>query len=214
MLSLIKKISFSNKEKFDYKEVTTLNNDFLNQDLGVYLYFKGTNYHTSELEGIAFSNELENYYIKKENLFNLPNIKEYLENDSYKKSCYDIKASMIMLKRLGIEAKGFDFDFKLACYLLDSSMKDDIYAVFNTIGVILPDIKDENNLGEYSSIIASNSYKLKEELINKMKEKEVYNLFTDLEMPLVYTLIDMESNGVKVDKSVLDDLGVEFRFNK
>ena len=45
-----------------------------------------------------------------------------------------------------------------------------------------------------------------------MKEKEVYNLFINLEMPLVYTLIDMENNGVKVDKSVLEDLGVEFRF--
>jgi len=212
MISLIKKISFNNKEKFEYKEVTTLNNDFLNQDLGVYLYFKGSNYHTSEIEGIAFSNNLENYYVKRENLFNLPNIKEYLENDSYKKSCYDIKASVVLLKKLGIEAKGFDFDFKIACYLLDSSMKDDIYAVFNTLGVILPDIKNEENLGEYASIVANNSYKLKEDLINKMKEKEVYNLFKDMEMPLVYTLIDMEENGVKVDKSILEDLGVEFRF--
>ena len=33
-------------------------------------------------------------------------------------------------------------------YAGHSSMKDDIYAVFNTIGVILPDIKNEENLGE------------------------------------------------------------------
>ena len=212
MLSLIKKISFSNKEKFEYKEVANLGNEFLKQDLGIYLYFKGTNYHISELEGIAFSSGTENYYVKKENIVNSSNIKEYLENDNYKKSCYDIKASVILLKRLGINAKGFDFDFKIACYLLDSSMKDDIYAVFNTMGVILPDIKNENNIGEYAAIVANNSYKLKEDLISKMKEKEVYNLFTNMEMPLVYTLIDMEENGVKVDKSVLEDLGVEFRF--
>ncbi len=212
MLSLVKKISFNNKEKFEYKEVTTLNDDFFNQDLGVYLFFKGTNYHVSELEGIAFSNDKENYYRRKDNLFNLNNIKKYLENEEYKKSCYDIKATLVILKKLGIEAKGFNFDFKIACYLLDSSMKDDIYAVFNTLGVILPDIKDSNNIGEFSSIVASNSYKLKEEMISKMKEKDVYNLFENMEMPLVYTLIDMESNGVKVDKSVLQDLGVEFRF--
>lgn len=212
MISLIKKISFSNKEKFDYKEVETLNSEFLKQDLGVYLYFHGTNYHICELDGIAFSSDSENYYIKKENLFKLPNIKEYLENDEYKKSCYDIKASVILLKRIGINARGFDFDFKIACYLLDSSLKDDIYAVFNTIGVILPDMKDKNNIGEFSTIVSSNSYKLKEELINKMKEKKVYSLFENMEMPLVYTLIDIEENGVKVDKSVLEDLGVEFRF--
>ena len=212
MISLIKKISFSNKEKFEYKEVSSLNSEFLKQDLGVYVYFKGTNYHMNEIEGISFSSETENYYVKKENLFNLPNIKEYLENDNYKKSCYDIKASVILLKRLGVEAKGFDFDFKIACYLLDSSMKDDIYAVFNTLGVILPDIKDENNIGEYACIVSSNSYKLKEDMIRKMKEKEVYSLFENMEMPLVYTLIDMENNGVKVDNSVLEDLGVEFRF--
>ena len=212
LVSLIKKISFSNKEKFAYKEVSSLSDEFLKQDLGVYLYFKGSNYHTSELEGIAFSDGKESYYVKKADLLNSINIKDYLENDNYKKSCYDIKASIVMLKRMEIEAKGFDFDFKIACYLLDSSMKDDIYAVFNTIGVILPDIKDANNVGEYASIVANNSCKLKEELISKMKEKVVYNLFVNLEMPLVYTLIDMENNGVKVDTSVLEDLGVEFRF--
>ena len=166
MVYLIKKISFNNKEKFDYKEVETLNSEFLKQDLGIYLYFRNTNYHMSELEGIAFSSDKENYYVKKENIFKLPNIKEYLENEEYKKRCYDIKASVILLKRMGIEAKGFDFDFKIACYLLDSSMKDDIYSVFNTIGVILPDIKDENNIGEFASIVASNSFKLKEEFIS------------------------------------------------
>lgn len=212
MISLIKKISFNNKEKFDYEEVEIINDSFLKQDLGVYLFFKETNYHFSELEGISFSNEEKTYYVKKDNLFKSSNIKSYLENEEYKKSCYDIKASIVMLNRLGINPKGFDFDFKIACYLLDSSMKDDIYAVFNTIGVILPDIKDDNNIGEFASLVAFNSYKLKEELIAKMKEKEVYSLFVNMEMPLVYTLVDMENNGVKVDKGILEDLGVEFRF--
>lgn len=212
MVSLIKKISFNNKEKFEYQEVESLNNDFLKQDLGIYLYYKGSNYHYSELEGIAFSDTKETYYVKKENLFTLPNIKEYLENGEYKKCCYDIKASVIMLNALGINPKGFEFDFKIACYLLDSSMKDDIYTVFNTIGVILPDIKDVSNYGEFASLVAFNSIKLKEDMIQKMKDKEVYSLFVDLEMPLVYTLIDMENNGVKVDTSVLEGLGVEFRF--
>ena len=212
MISLIKKISFNNKEKFAYEEVEIINDSFLKQDLGVYLYFKGSNYHFSVLEGIAFSSEEKTYYVKKDNLFKASNIKSYLENEEYKKSCYDIKASIVMLNRLGINPKGFDFDFKIACYLLDSSMKDDIYAVFNTIGVILPDIKDDNNIGEFASLVSFNSYKLREEMISKMKEKEVYSLFLNMEMPLVYTLIDMENNGVKVDKGILDDLGVEFRF--
>ena len=212
MISLIKKISFNNKEKFAYEEVEIIDDSFLKQDLGVYLYFKGSNYHFSELEGISFSNEEKTYYVKRDNLFKSSNIKTYLENEEYKKSCYDIKASVVMLNRLGINPKGFDFDFKIACYLLDSSMKDDIYAVFNTIGVILPDIKDDNNIGEFASLVSFNSYKLREELISKMKEKEVYSLFVNMEMPLVYTLIDMENNGVKVDKGILEDLGVEFRF--
>lgn len=212
MVSLIKKISFANKEKFDYKEVKIIDDAFLKQDLGVYLYFKGSNYHMSDIEGISLSNGRENYYLNKNDFLNSNNIKEYLENEEYKKCCYDVKATLILLKRNGIEAKGFDFDFKIACYLLDSSLKDDIYAVFNTIGVILPNIKDEKNIGEYTSLIANNSFKLKDEFIDKMKEKEVYSLFLDLEMPLVYTLIDMENNGVKVDTSVLEQLQVEFRF--
>lgn len=212
MISLIKKISFSNKEKFAYKEVENLSEEFLKQDLGIYPYYSGSNYHFSELAGIAFSNDRDSLYVKKENLLNNKRIKEYLENESYKKTCYDIKACIVALKRIGIEAKGFDFDFKIACYLLDSSIKDDIYAVFNTIGVLLPDIKNNDNIGEFASLVAFNSYKLREEMIAKMKEKEVYSLFLNMEMPLVYTLIDMESNGVKVDKNILEDLGVEYRF--
>lgn len=212
MISLIKKISFSNKEKFSYEEVSDIEKGFLGQDLGVYVYFKGTNYHFSDLEGVAFSNENKTYYVKKDNLLNSLNIRNYLENIKYKKICYDIKASIIIFNRLGINPKGFDFDFKIACYLLDSSMKDDIYTVFNTIGVILPDIKDESNIGEFASLVAFNSFKLKEEYISRMKEKEVYSMFNNMEMPLVYTLIDMENNGVRVDRNILEDIGVEFRF--
>ena len=212
MLSLIKKISFNSKEKFKYEEISVIEDSFLKQDLGVYLYFKGTNYHFSDLEGIAFSNEEKTYYLRKEYLFNNSNIKQYLENKDYKKYCYDVKASLVLLKRLGIDGKGFDFDFKIACYLLNSSLKDDIYAVFNYLGIMLPDDKKEENYGEFASVISYNSFKSKDEIISKMKEKEVYSLFLNMEMPLVYTLVDMENTGIKVDTSVLEDLGVEFRF--
>ena len=212
MVSLIKKISFNNKEKFAFENNNDIPADFFKQDLGVYVYFKGSNYHFSNAAGIAFSDGEKTHYVDAEALNNSKIIRDYLEDDNYKKACYDIKASYVILKKMGISLKGFDFDFKIACYLLDSAMKDDIYTVFNTIGVILPDIKDDNNIGEFASLVAYNSFKLKEEMISKMKDRDVYSLFINMEMPLVYTLIDMELNGVKVDTGVLDDLGVEFRF--
>ena len=39
----------------------------------------------------------------------------------------------------------------------------------------------------------------------------MYNLFTNVEMPLITTLSKMELSGIKVDKEILNNLGVELK---
>ena len=47
-------------------------------------------------------------------------------------------------------------------------------------------------------------YKLKEEAISRLKEKEQYDLLTDIEIPLSKVLGKMEFEGMLVDLEELD----------
>ena len=50
-------------------------------------------------------------------------------------------------------------------------------------------------------------YDIKDEFINKMKEEEQLELFSNIEMKLSYVLASMEIEGVRVDTKVLDEMG-------
>lgn len=46
-----------------------------------------------------------------------------------------------------------------------------------------------------------------DELVKELKDKDMYKLYTDVEMPLMFVLRDMEINGVKVDRDALNEYG-------
>ena len=50
-----------------------------------------------------------------------------------------------------------------------------------------------------------------ESLMNKLSELEEMELYKEIEMPLVYTLYNMQTAGILVDKEALLDFGVELR---
>ena len=52
-------------------------------------------------------------------------------------------------------------------------------------------------------------YDIKDEYIDRLKNEEMYELFTDIEMPLITVLASMEYDGVKVDASILKDMEEE-----
>lgn len=57
--------------------------------------------------------------------------------------------------------------------------------------------------------IARSAYFTKEKLFVELKEAKMFSLYTDIEMPLVLTLFDMEFRGVKIDKECLKAFGEE-----
>lgn len=60
----------------------------------------------------------------------------------------------------------------------------------------------------YSAIVALRSAK---KIFVKLEELEERTLYEEIEMPLVYTLYDMQRAGILVDKQALVDYGVELR---
>ena len=63
-------------------------------------------------------------------------------------------------------------------------------------------------MAAYSAIVALRSAK---KIFAKLEELEERTLYEEIEMPLVYTLYDMQQAGILVDKQALVDYGVELR---
>jgi len=212
MNSLARRVNIEINKNFEFEDNVEIPSSFLKEDLAIYMHFEGTNYHYNELIGMGFSNGEKSYYLSKDNILNDPEIKGYLEDESKKKIVYDIKSFSILLGNKGIKVNGLTFDFKLANYLLDPNIKDDPVNIFNNYQIILPNLKEQEKVGEYCALIAYNMYTLKDQIVAKLKELELYKLYEEIELPLVSVLIDMERTGITTSKEVLEHLGVGYRF--
>lgn len=207
MFSLMKKVSVSKKEEFLYEIKNDLEESFLNRKLMIYVDFDGLNYHRANLNGIAFSDGINNYYLTKDNVLK-NKILEYLSSDK-EKVVYDLKALNIALIKLGFNrAKGLDF--KIACNLVECNLKDDIDSIFNSYGYMLPSLKEDKI--NYCCYISNCMNKIFPLVIKKMEEYDLNDLYYNLELPLVDVLTTMEDNGVMINKDKLEQLGVEYRF--
>ncbi|HAW50144.1 TPA: DNA polymerase I [bacterium] len=118
------------------------------------------------------------------------------ENEGIEKIGYDLKAWMIFLSSYDIKLYGKLFDIMIGSYLLGHGLKQTIDDVFI-----------RHNPG--ASVDAKTIFKTKENIEKKLIEDGLLPLFYDLEMPLVNVLFSMEKEGIKIDKSYLEQLGIE-----
>ncbi|MBU4305967.1 MAG: DNA polymerase I [Candidatus Omnitrophica bacterium] len=134
----------------------------------------------------------------------MPDIKEYLgpvfANKRILKISYDIKYACVLLDRCGVSLEEPFFDIMVAAYLLTPG------AGTRT----LTDIAGEYNESTVNaSLAACEQLRIKEVVELELEDKNLRELFSRVEMPLVKTLASMESAGIKVDKGLLLRLGQE-----
>ncbi|WP_426349573.1 DNA polymerase I [Alloiococcus sp. CFN-8] len=143
---------------------------------------------------------------KDENFFK--NLKRFLENETFKKVCYDSKNAYTALSKYEIDLKGVIFDIMVAAYLIDASKGD--YPLVTLINEYLGE--DPMSLGAQGAV-AANGYmtKLYEILNKKLHEEDMDELFYNMELPLTKVLSSMEVLGFKVDREVLNTLGIKFK---
>ena len=120
---------------------------------------------------------------------------------------FDLKAQMEFLK---IQRKDNCFDATVAAYLLNPLKSDYTYedVAREQLDLILEDKTDLTTKAFYEAYTA---YASSAKLEKRLKEDGLWSLFEEIEMPLVFTLYDMEKNGVKVEAEALklygDQLG-------
>jgi DNA polymerase-1 len=132
----------------------------------------------------------------------------------------DAKADLLTLRRFGLHPRGFDFDVAIASYLMSPGRRSHSLgsAAWEYLGWRLRlDTEEEEKSGlglgrdevadacEAADVLR----RLRPVLVDRMKDKQVYALFTDIEMPLAAVLADMEAAGVAIDVPYLHSLSAE-----
>lgn len=185
----------------------------------VYLELLGTNYHHSDILGMAVYDGKNLQFIPKDILVQAP--KFLFENEKY---TYDAKKVYVALKWIGIDVENITFDSMIAASLLDYNVKEDISYLANNFDYHIPFYETVygkkklkapkmEEVALYAGQKAKFIYETKEILENKLKEEELLKLYKDIEFPLAFVLGDMEFNGVYLDQDTLKEMGKEIEQN-
>lgn len=218
--SFLKKIKETKKETtLSYKIVDNINDVCINIDSAIYLEILGSNYHTSKILGVAIYNKENAYYIPYDVLKQNPSVL-----NEHIKYTYDYKKLYVSLKWKNITIDSINFDTMIASYLLEYVIKDDVAYLANNLNYNIPfydemykklkskNIYEETDIDKtaLSSILkAKFIYETKDKFYKELEEKELLDLFNNIEMPLSKVLAEMELNGVYVDREVLKNMGLE-----
>ena len=110
------------------------------------------------------------------------------------------------LKWIAFAEESAAFDMIVAAYLLNPLKNDYEYddIAREYLNLMLDDKLDGTKKNSYMAYVAYEGCKVLEQ---QLHEKELYQLFHEIEMPLVFTLFDMEQAGVKVEAESLKAYG-------
>ena len=215
--SLLRKINTSDvkkeedrKEKF--KIISDINDVMISEDTSIYLDTTIGNYHDAEILGIALYNSTLSCYIPYDIFKNNTSI---LDTD-YNLSTYDYKKLIVIFNKYGIKVPNINFDTMISAYLLNYETKDDICYLANKLEVEIPSYDKKEVITSEEAIRrailkAKFIYNTKDKLYEDMKREDNIYLFESIEMPLAKVLANMEIEGIRVDKKVLEEMGTEIK---
>ena len=143
-----------------------------------------------------------------------------LQNRKSQKIGQNIKFDIIVLRKYGVRVAGPLFDTMIAHYLLNPELRHgmdylaETYLKYKPVPISqLIGPKGKNQLcmrdvplaqiAEYAAEDADVTLKLKNFFAPELKKAGIESLFFDIEMPLIYVLVEMEVTGVKLDTVAL-----------
>ena len=151
-----------------------------------------------------------------------------LMNDrSIPKVAHDIKREIILLRRHAVALDPVAFDPMVASYLLDPGRRAYTLEALarDHLGRRITPVEQVEGSGRSQLTVDQVAVEtvapraaervdvaltLRENLTPRLEERELDELFTDLELPLIPVLATMEMTGVRVDPAVLKEMSKEF----
>jgi DNA polymerase-1 len=145
------------------------------------------------------------------------------EDEQIAKIGHNLKYGITILNKDGIHVKGALYDIMIASYLINpnktnhgledvvleylSYRKKTFMEILNKKGSFSEVPLEEAT--SYASENACLSLELKEVLFSTLRENDLENIYLNIEMPLIYVLVDMEGEGVKIDLNNLEGISRE-----
>jgi DNA polymerase I len=148
-------------------------------------------------------------------------LKPILENTAIPKVAHNGKYDMGILARYGIEIHPLSSDTMIAAYLLNEKALNLKAVAFSKLGIEMTPIQEligsgkkqllmsQVNVDEaarYACADADMTGQLSQMFEKELKDQGLWQLFSEVEMPLVPILWRMESNGVALDSELLRQL--------
>jgi DNA polymerase I len=223
--TLISKSDFKQEAKeqkdITFEIVTALEPSMLSEEMAIHLELENERYHDSRTLGLSLTNGEKTIFLAVNDLFENDVLGAWLADESKKKYVSDRKATQVMLKRLGYELNGVEFDLMLATYIMNPSVSgDDVATLAGEFGYSEVQSNEvvygkgakwlepeEEALAEHVSRKAIAVWELYPVLEQKLKDNEQYDLYHGLELPLAGILGKMESQGITVKTDTLEVMG-------
>jgi DNA polymerase-1 len=190
----------------------------------------------ADLVGVALTDAPgHGYYVPVSNLKSqtpalragarVSNLKSLLEDARLEKIAHNAKYDVTVLAQHGLETRGPIFDTMVAAWLIDPRPPGAHYGLKNLawtrLGVEMTEITELIGTGKnqitmaqvpveqaapYACADVDMTARLVEGLTAELKERGLWSLFTEVEMPLVPVLTDMERAGIRLDAEVLREM--------
>ena len=215
------------KKEVAYTELTADNLASLNtftKTISVFVELDDSNYHTAAPVGIVLGNDDEGYFVTRDVnlLMESVDAKTLLANEQIKKNVFNAKSTMITLDRLGLPIGGIQYDLQLMTYLTDTNdnvtdlgilaQQHDYYGLQPDAEVYGTGAKFEIPLDDdiFYAHLTQKAHVLgfvPDKLASDLKEREQFQLYEDMELPLTTVLAKMEMTGITVDSNLLYEMG-------
>ncbi|HKY49954.1 MAG TPA: 5'-3' exonuclease H3TH domain-containing protein, partial [Candidatus Limnocylindria bacterium] len=175
-----------------------------------------------QLVGLGLAVADDAWYVPTPNGIPAP-IAALLADADVAKVAHDAKTARRALRRAGAELRGVTMDTMLASYLVNASRRyhnlEDLSAERLKLEVPVlpvPDRRDPHRIATPEERIARAgagaiaALRLGVQFDEDLDRLAMRKLFTDIELPLVDVLVEMEEAGIAVDLPYLQSLGQEF----
>ncbi|MEZ6050319.1 MAG: DNA polymerase I [Planctomycetaceae bacterium] len=143
-------------------------------------------------------------------------LRPFLEDPNREIVNQNIKYDMLVLRRAGVTLEGVGMDPMIGDYLLDAGARghslDDLakrylsrkmIPISELIGKGQKQLKmfevEVDRAAEYASEDADITWQVADIITDELKSENLFDLYWDLERPLISVLADMEFNGITVD---------------
>ena len=150
--------------------------------------------------------DLENFAEGKQNA--IEPLRDILSNGFLEKCTHDYKCSLAVLKTLDIEPEAVADDTMIAAYLLDSSRNKydlETLARLNLNQEIATEIPEGFTESQYRTLERADfTFQLAPIFRKQIEENGLEELYTEMELPLVPLLYEMEMAGLKIDVEALN----------